>query len=73
MKQDLLTKATVIDDAIRFVCQKSEEKQKLSANATEDDKESNEADYDEDEDQLEEETGEINTIKFSDNKLLGCA
>jgi hypothetical protein len=53
--------------------QKSEEKQKLSANATEDDKESNEADYDEDEDQLEEETGEINTIKFSDNKLLGCA
>jgi predicted transcriptional regulator len=63
MKLDLLTNATVVDDAIRFVTQKS--KEKPLANSNEDDKEeSNEPDYDEDKDQLEEEqeeeTGEIN-------------
>jgi predicted transcriptional regulator len=58
MRLDLLTNATVVDDAIRFVSQKSREKLKSSAN--EDDKgESNESDYDdEDEDQLEEEQEE---------------
>jgi hypothetical protein len=60
MKLDLLTNATVVDDAIRFASSKSNENVKSSS---EDDKEeSNEPDYDEDKDQLEEaqeeETGE---------------
>jgi hypothetical protein len=59
MKLDLLTNATVVDDAIKFVCQKFKEKLKsFSSN-----EESKEPDYDEDRDQLEEkqeeETGEI--------------
>ena len=61
MKLDLLTNATVVDDAIRFVSRKSIEKLESSpSNSIQDDKEeSNERDYDEDEDQLEGETGEI--------------
>ena len=65
MKLDLLTNAPVVDDAIRFVAQKSSEKIKASSgNSNEPGKEeSNEPDYDEDKDQLEEEqeghTGEI--------------
>jgi predicted transcriptional regulator len=63
MKLDLLTNATVVDDAIRFVSQKSKEKLKSASNSNENDKESKEPDYDEDKDQLEEEqeeeTGEI--------------
>jgi hypothetical protein len=57
MKLDLLTNATVVDDAIRFVSQKLKEKIKSSVgNSSESDKEeSNEPDYDEDKDQLEEE------------------
>ena len=62
MKLELLTNVTVVDDAIRFVSQKSKEKLKCD----EDHKGSNEPDYDEDKDQLEEEqekeTGEITTI-----------
>src|ERR671933_185293 len=55
MKLDLLTNATVVDDAIRFVSQKSKEKLKPS---TESDKEeSNMSDY-QDEEEQEEETGE---------------
>jgi hypothetical protein len=57
MKLDLLTNATVVDDAIRFVSSKTNEKIKPS------NEESNEPDYDEDKDQLEEEkeeeTGEM--------------
>src|ERR687884_2323144 len=53
MELDLFTNATVVDDAIRFVSQKSKENLKSSA---EGDKE--EPDYDEDEDQLEEEREE---------------
>jgi hypothetical protein len=56
MKLDLLTNATVVDDAIRFVSQQSKEKPLAKSN--EDDKESNEPDYDEDKDQLEEEQEE---------------
>jgi hypothetical protein len=67
MKMDLLTNAYVVDDAIRFVSQKSKDKENSLANSNENDKESNKPDYDEDQDQLEqqEETGEINdtTIK----------
>jgi hypothetical protein len=66
MKLDLLTNATVVDDAIRFVVlNKSKDKEKLksSINNNEENRESNEPDYDENEDQLEEEqeekTGEM--------------
>ncbi|HJT48288.1 MAG TPA: hypothetical protein VJ729_08885 [Nitrososphaeraceae archaeon] len=63
MKLDLLTNATVVDDAIRFVSSKSNENAKSSSEG--DKEESNEPDYDEDKDQLEEkqeeETGEMNT------------
>jgi hypothetical protein len=56
MKLELLTNATVVDDAIRFVSDRTKEKLKLTS---EDDKaESNEPDYNEDEDQLEEEQEE---------------
>jgi predicted membrane chloride channel (bestrophin family) len=57
VKMDLLTNATVVDDAIRFVSQKDKEKLKSSsANDSEYNKEeSREPDYDEDEDQLEKE------------------
>ena len=63
MKLDLLTNATVVDDAIRFVSQKSNENAKSSSEDYKE--ESNEPNYDEDKDQLEEEqeeeTGEMNT------------
>jgi len=46
MKLDLLTNATVVDDAIKFVSEKSKEKLKSSANDSEHHKEeSNEPDY----------------------------
>ena len=52
--------ATVVDDAIRFVSQKSKDNEKLksSSNSSEDDKESNGPDYDEDNNQLEHELEE---------------
>jgi hypothetical protein len=53
---DLLTNTTVVDDAIRFVSQKSKSDLESSNNASRDDKEeAKEPDYDEDKDQLEEE------------------
>jgi hypothetical protein len=59
MKLDLLTNATVVDDAIRFVSQKSKETQETSSdNSDEDDKESRKPDYDEGKEQLEEEQEE---------------
>jgi hypothetical protein len=62
MKLDLLTNTTVVDDAIRFVSDRSKEKLKASSssNSNEDDKEeSKEPDHDEDvEDQVEEEQEE---------------
>ncbi len=70
MKLDLLTNATVVDDAIRFVSQKSRSRIESSNNDSADDKqESKEPDYDEDKDQLEEEqeeeAGEINNITLN--------
>jgi hypothetical protein len=63
MKLDLLTNATVVDDAISFVSDKSKDKEKMESSDSEDKEESNEPDYDEDKDQLEEEqeeeTGEM--------------
>jgi hypothetical protein len=61
MKLDLLTNATVVDDAIRFVSQKSKEKVESMDSDNEDSKEPNEPDYDEDKDQLEEEQQEEET------------
>jgi predicted transcriptional regulator len=67
MKLDLLTNATVVDDAIRFVSEKSKDKEEKIISSIEGDKEeSNEPDYDEDRDQLEwkqeeEETDEVTT------------
>ena len=59
MKLDLLTNATVVDDAIRFVSQKSKGNEKLKSSSENDHEESNKADYDdEDVDQLEEEQEE---------------
>jgi predicted transcriptional regulator len=55
MKLDLLTNATVVDDAIRFVSSKT--KENLKSSAEDDKEESNEPD-DEDKDQLEEEREE---------------
>jgi len=56
---DLLTNATVVDDAIRFVSIRSKYDEKLkSANGKGDGEESEEPDYDEDRDQLEEEQEE---------------
>jgi Trp operon repressor len=60
MKLELLTNATVVDDAIRFVSSSSIEKIKKSSysNSTSEN-ESDEPDYNEDECQQEEKTGEI--------------
>jgi hypothetical protein len=62
MKLELLTNATVVDDAISFVSDGSKDKLKSSI-SNEDGKESREPDYNEDEDQSkeeqEEETGEV--------------
>jgi hypothetical protein len=58
MKLELLTNATVVDDAIRFVSQKSKDNQKWSSHSNDrDDKESNEPNHDED--QLDEEQEKI--------------
>jgi hypothetical protein len=67
MKLDLLTNATVVDDAIRFVSSnKAKEELKSASNGrSEGNSESKEPDYDEDKDQVEEEkqeqTGAITT------------
>ncbi|MFL6340908.1 MAG: hypothetical protein ACJ72U_05100 [Nitrososphaeraceae archaeon] len=58
MKLDLLTNATVVDDAIRFVYQKSIDQALSMDSSNKDDKESREPDYDEDKDQIEEEQEE---------------
>jgi predicted transcriptional regulator len=56
MKLDLLTNATVVDDAIRFVSQNFADNEKLKSDSDKhDQEESNEPDYDEDENHLEEE------------------
>jgi predicted transcriptional regulator len=65
MKLDLLTNATVVDDAIRFVSVKSKDKEKAesSINSNENDKEeSNEPDYDKGEDRLKEGKTTVNQI-----------
>jgi hypothetical protein len=65
MKLDLLTNATVVEDAIKFVSQKSKGKERIKLFSEDEKEESNEPDYDEDKDQLdeeqEEETAELTT------------
>ena len=58
MKLDLLTNATVVDDATRFVSLKSTDKAESTDSSNEYNKESNEPDYDKDNDQLDEEQEE---------------
>jgi hypothetical protein len=83
MKLDLLTNATVVNDAIRFVSDKSKEnlkklpkqEEERDSNEQESKEESkNEPDYDEDHDQLEEEqkeeTGEIMTRETTTNQVF---
>jgi hypothetical protein len=74
MKLDLLTNVTVVDDAIRFVSQKSNEKVESTDSGNEDNKESNEPDYDEDKDQLEEEqkqqTAEMSYTTITANEVF---
>jgi hypothetical protein len=61
MKLELLTNATVVDDAIRFVSQKSKENLKPpSSSSNEDDKEeSKEPDYGKDKEQIEDQEEQI--------------
>jgi hypothetical protein len=60
MKLDLLTNATVVDDAIRFVSEQSKDKKSKSSSGSNNqgEKESSEPDYEEDKDELEEEQEE---------------
>jgi hypothetical protein len=53
MKLDLLTNATVVDDAIRFVLNSRDNQKLKSASGKDDQEESNEPDYDEDKDHLD--------------------
>jgi hypothetical protein len=70
MKLDLLTTATLVDDVIRFVAEKSRDKATMSkTNSNEHDKEeSTESDYDEDE-EAEEITTSILMLVFH---LISC-
>jgi Trp operon repressor len=70
MKLDLLTNATVVDDAIRFVSQKSKEKVESMGSSNEDDKESSEPDYDEDKDQIEEQKEEETAETTTTNQIF---
>ena len=82
MKLDLLTNATVVDDAIRFVSQKSKENLNPPPSSTDENyKESNEPSYDEDENQLEEKQNELTNrvskitsrIMRSNRKIRNCS
>ena len=63
MKLDLLTNATVVDDAIRFV---SINPKSVKSSSEDDKDESNEPDYDEDTDQLEEGEQEEKTREITE-------
>jgi hypothetical protein len=55
MKLDLLTNASVVDDAIRFISARFKDKEKIESSGSESKEESNEPNYDQDKDQLENE------------------
>jgi predicted transcriptional regulator len=61
MKLDLLTNATVVDDAIRFVTSNQSKMTSAPSSDEGDKEEAKEPDYDKDQDQPEEEAGEITT------------
>jgi hypothetical protein len=61
MKLDLLTNATVVDDAIRFVSSKIKDKAEPSSNNSEHNKESNGPDCDQGQEDQEEEAAETTT------------
>ena len=64
MKLDLLTNATVVNDAMKFVSEHSNNNNTKNLSYRKDSQGSKEPDYDEDKDQLEEQeeqTGEITT------------
>jgi hypothetical protein len=71
MKLDLLTNTTVVNDAIRFVSQKSKSKTNSPCSSShENEKKSNEYDY-EDEDRLEEGQEEVaQTSKVTVNRVF---
>jgi hypothetical protein len=71
LKLDLLTNATVVDDAIRFVLS-NKSKDKLKSSSGNSDEESNEPDYDEDRDQQEGEQEE-GTREITSNQVFGGA
>jgi hypothetical protein len=67
----LLTNATVVDDAIRFVSKMSNEKLNPLSNNDEDSKESKEPDHNQDKDQLEEEEKqEEESIETTTNQVF---
>ncbi|MFL6340625.1 MAG: hypothetical protein ACJ72U_03655, partial [Nitrososphaeraceae archaeon] len=74
MKLDLLTNATVVDDAIRFVSSNKykQELKSSSGNSNEDDEkeESNEPDYDEMSDKVGEERQEQETGEITINRVF---
>jgi hypothetical protein len=73
MKLELLTNATVVDDAIRFVSNRSKDRQESSDNGDEVNKETNKSDYDNNEEleeKQEEETGEITVATTITKSLL---
>jgi hypothetical protein len=71
MKLDLLTNATVVDDAIRFVSQKSNDKLNSSTNSNEDEKEeSKEPDYNKDEVLEEKQQDEFGGITQTTNQVF---
>jgi hypothetical protein len=75
MKLELLTNATVVDDAIRFVFDRSKEKLKRSSSQINENEkeESNEPDSNEDEgleEKREEDTGEITSATITTNQVF---
>jgi predicted transcriptional regulator len=68
MKLDLLTNATVVDDAIRFVSQKSKEKIKSSSSNS--NEEAKDPDYDEMSDKVGEERQEQETGEITINRVF---
>jgi hypothetical protein len=70
MKLELLTNATVVDDAIRFVSSKSKDNVESMDSGNEDSKESSEPDYDEDRGLIEEKQEQTEEIKPTTNKVF---
>jgi hypothetical protein len=70
MKLDLLTNATVVDDAIRFVSEKSKEQLKLSFGSDKNHKGSKEADYDDKYDKQGEEKQEDKMREITINQVF---